>query len=171
MRGLTHRKLTIIRLAGYHTGWSAWHFHHINFPESLAMGLAPMLGEIPGSGQPNRHTPRLAGAVQEWRRGHSLPPGTPHRWQKPVSTGLRTRCPHSSITPPRIGGRASPRPLPAAGSSSGPSSVPSGATPAPAVRQPHLPNDSELLHCGERFCSYWNVRRCWEALPLTREGS
>ena len=47
----------------------------------------------------------------------------------------------------------------------------SGATPAPAVRQPHLPNDSELLHCGERFCSYWNVRRCWEALPLTREGS
>ena len=93
MRGLTHRKLTIIRLAGYHTGWSAWHFHHINFPESLAMGLAPMLGEIPGSGQPNRHTPRLAGAVQEWRRGHSLPPGTPHRWQKPVSTGLRPRAP------------------------------------------------------------------------------
>ena len=69
------------------------------------------------------------------------------------------------------GGRASPRPLPAAGSSYGPSSVPSGATPAPAVRQPHLPNDSELLHCGERFCSYWNVRRRWEALPLTREGS
>ena len=69
------------------------------------------------------------------------------------------------------GGRALPSPLPAAGSSSGPSSVPSGATPAPAVRQPHLPNDSELLHCGERFCSYWNVRRRWEALPLTREGS
>ena len=51
------------------------------------MALAPMLGETPGSGQPNRHTPRLAGAVQEWRRGHSLPPGTPHRWQKLVSTG------------------------------------------------------------------------------------
>ena len=38
--------------------------------------------------------PRLADAVQEWCCGHSPPPGTPHRWRKPVSTGLRTRCPH-----------------------------------------------------------------------------
>ena len=41
-------------------------------------------------------------------------------------------APIASITPPRIGGRASPRPLPADSSSSGPS----GATLSPAA-QPH----------------------------------
>ena len=154
MRGLTHRKLTIIRLAGYHTGWSAWHFYHINFPESLAMGLAPMLGEIPGSGQPNRHTPRLAGAVQEWRRGHSLPPGTPHRWQKPVSTGLRPRAPI----------RLSRRRVLAGGLRPGRCRPPAHPPGHPALR-PLLPPKPHLA------VELDDVRRCWAALPLTREGS
>ena len=83
MQGRTSRKSLISGRPVTTQGSTAWHFYHINFPKSLTMGLAPMLGEAPGSGQPNRQPPRLAGAVQEWCRGHSLPPGTPHRRQKP----------------------------------------------------------------------------------------
>ena len=135
MRGLTFRKSIVSGRPVTTQGSTEWHFYHINFPESLTMGLAPMLGETPGSGQPNRHAPGLptrsrnGAAVTLFHQGRP----TAGRSRFPSTSG--PVAPIASITPPRIAGRALPRPLPADSSSSGPS----GVTPAPAVRQPHPP--------------------------------
>ena len=94
MRGRTHRKLTVIRLAGYHTGRSCVALPSYQFPRIVDNGIGPNAGRDPRLWATQSSPPRLTDAVQEWRRGHSLPPGTPHRRQKPVSTGLRPRCPH-----------------------------------------------------------------------------
>ena len=120
------------------------------FPRIVDNGIGPNAGRDPRLWATQSSRPRLTDAVQEWRRGHSLPPGTPHRWQKPVSIGLRTRCPscghHAEGFAPAVAGRQ---------------------LILRAVRryarscaaQPHLP-----VELGD-------VRRRWEALPLTREGS
>ena len=120
------------------------------FPRIVDNGIGPNAGRDPRLWATQSSRPRLTDAVQEWRRGHSLPPGTPHRWQKPVSNGLRTRCPscghHAEGFAPAVAGRQ---------------------LILRAVRryarscvvQPHLPVGLD------------NVRRRWEALPLTREGS
>ena len=63
------------------------------FPRIVDNGIGPNAGRDPRLWATQSSRPRLTDAVQEWRRGHSLPPGTPHRWQKPVSIDLRTRCP------------------------------------------------------------------------------
>ena len=148
MRGLTFRKSIVSGRPVTTQGSAEWHFYHINFPESLTMGLAPMLGEIPGSGQPNRHTPGLPARSRNGAADTLFHRGRPTAGRSRFPPAAGPGAPIASITPPRIGGRASPSPLPAAGSSSGPS----GATPAPAVRQPHLPVGLD------------NVRRPWPAL-------
>ena len=52
--------------------------------------------------EPERdYTPDEAGDVVHYGRLPRLP-GTPHRWQKPVATGLRTRCPHSPGPEPAV---------------------------------------------------------------------
>ena len=120
------------------------------FPRIVDNGIGPNAGRDPRLWATQSSRPRLTDAVQEWRRGHSLPPGTPHRWQKPVSIGLRTRCPscghHAEGFAQAVAGRQ---------------------LILRAVRryarscaaQPHLPVGLD------------NVRRRWEALPLTHEGS
>ena len=121
-----------------------------------------MATAIPSYTTTSRHCQQLADSpapspgpsstVREWSLGHFPPPGKPKRWGRPIGiNGLRTRCPSC--------GHHAEGFAPADGSSSGPSSGPSGATPAPAVRQPHLPVGLD------------EARRRWEALPLTREGS
>ena len=148
--GLTFRKSIVSGRPVTTQGSAEWHFYHINFPESLTMGLAPMLGETPGSGQPNRHAPGLPTRSRNGAADTLFHQGRP--------TAGRSRFPSASgpVAPPAATmPRASPRPLPADSSSSGPS----GVTPAPSVRQPHPP------------VGLGSVRRRWEALPLTHEGS
>ena len=124
------------------------------FPQIVGNGIGPNAGRAP------RLWATQSSRLPACRRGPGMAPRTlsSTRDAPPLAEAGFHRppapCPHSSITPPRIGGRASPRPLPAAGSSYGPS----GATLSPAA-QPHLP-----VELG-------GVRRRWEALPLTREGS
>ena len=147
--GLTFRKSLVSGRPVTTQSSAEWHFYHINFPESLTMGLAPMLGETPGSRQPNRHAP---GLPTRSRNGVAV---TLFHQGRP--TAGRSRFPSASgpVAPPAATmPRASPRPLLADSSSSGPS----GATLSPAA-QPHPP------------VGLGSVRRRWEALPLTHEGS
>ena len=148
MRGLTFRKSIVSGRPVTTQGSAEWHFYHINFPESLTMGLAPMLGEIPGSGQPNRHAPGLPTRSRNGAAVTLFHQGRP--------TAGRSRFPSASgpVAPPAATmPRALPRPLPADSSSSGPSGVTLILRAAPPSRGAGL------------------VRRRWEALPLTREGS
>ena len=120
-----------------------------------------MATAIPSYTTASRHCQQLADSpapspgpsstVREWSLGHFPSPGKPKRWGRPLGIdGLRTRCPscghHAEGFAQAVAGRHS-------------SSGPSGATPAPSVRQPHPP------------VALGDVRRRWEALPLTREGS
>ena len=116
MRGLTFRKSIVSGRPVTTQSSAEWHFYHINFPESLTMGLAPMLGETPGSGQPNRHAPGLPTRSRNGAADTLFHQGRP--------TAGRSRFPSTSgpVAPPAATmPRASPRPLPADSSSSGPS--------------------------------------------------
>ena len=120
------------------------------FPRIVDNGIGPNAGRDPRLWATQSSRSRLTDAVQEWRRGHSLPPGTPHRWQKPVSIDLRTRCPscghHAEGFAPAVAGRQ---------------------LILRAVRR------YALSCCPEPHppVGMGSVRRRWEALPLTHEGS
>ena len=148
MRGLTFRKSIVSGRPVTTQSSAEWHFYHINFPESLTMGLAPMLGETPGSGQPNRHAPGLPTRSRNGAADTLFHQGRPTAGRSRFPTASGPVAPPAATMP-----RASPRPLPADSSSSGPS----GATLSPAA-QPH-----GRVGLG-------SVRRRWEALPLTHEG-
>ena len=116
--GLTFRKSIVSGRPVTTQSSAEWHFYHINFPESLTMGLAPMLGEIPGSGQPNRHAPGLPTRSRNGAAVTLFHQGRP--------TAGRSRFPSTSgpVAPPAATmPRASPRPLPADSSSSGRSAL------------------------------------------------
>ena len=123
------------------------------FPQIVDNGIGPNAGRGSRLRATQSSHPRLAGAVQEWRRGHSLPPGTPHRRREPVSIGFRPRCPHcvhhaaaywrEGFAQAVAGRRLILRAI---------------RSYARSCCQPHLP-----VELG-------GVRRRWEALPLTHEG-
>ena len=119
-----------------------------------------MATAIPSYTTTSRHCQQLADSsapspgpsstVREWSLGHFPPPGKPHRWQKPVSIDLRTRCPscghHAEGFAQAVAGRHLIL-----------RAVRRHARSCAA--QPHPP-----VGLGD-------VRRRWEALPLTHEGS
>lgn len=127
MRGLTSRKSHVSGRPVTTQVESAWPFHHTKPPESLAMGLAPMLGENPGSGQSNRHIPSLPVRSRNGAADTLLHQGRPTAGISRFPPASGPGVPIASSTPPRTGGMASPGPLPASTSSPGPP----GATPAP----------------------------------------
>ena len=114
-----------------------------------------MLGETPGSGQPNRHAPGLPTRSRNGAADTLFHQGRP--------TAGRSRFPSASgpVAPPAA---TMPRALPA---DSFAQAVAGRQLILRAVRryarscaaQPHLPVGLD------------NVRRRWEALPLTHEGS
>ena len=115
--------------------------HHFPHCQQLADSPAP--------------SPGPSSTVREWSLGHFPPPGKPKRWGRPIGiTGLRPRCPHcvhhaaaywrEGFAQAVAGRRLILRAI---------------RRYALSAAQLHLP------------VGLGSVRRRWEAVPLTREGS
>ena len=154
MRGLTFRKLTVIRLVGYHTGFNCVALLSYQFPQIVGNGIDPNAGRDPRLWATQSSNPPAC------RRGPGMAPRTlsSTRDAPPLAEAGFHRPPGPA--PPFVHHAAAYRREGFAQAVAGrhSSSGPSGATLSPAA-QPHPP-----VELGD-------VRRRWEALPLTREGS
>ena len=72
-----------------------------------------MLGEDPGFGQSNRHIPGLPARSRNGASDTLLHQGLPTAGMSRFTPACGPGVPIASLTPPRIGGMASPGPLPA----------------------------------------------------------
>ena len=155
MRGLTFRKFAVIRLAGYHTGFSCVALLSYQFPQIVGNGLGPNAGRAPRLwATQSSHPPAC-------RRGPGMAPRTLSSTRDtppPAEAGFH-RPP--ALVPPFVHHAAAfwregfARPV--AGRRLILRAIRRYARSC--RRQPHPP-----VELG-------SARRRWEALPLTREGS